>query len=411
MIKKGALFVFPVIVLVAAAFTLYQGMEFKWQRFDKVHPVSPKAGGQNVPTGTTPATSPEKTTAAAKIGVNETNSEGDAEGSEISGPNDNQPSEKKNVVKDGKSTDDLVIQSLLEEVSGVSKKPQNRMSSRGKSRQNTTEDGQDNPQGKGILNPEESKKLLIHAQKLMQEGDYEAAEELLQQSLEHDLSNRDAWLQMARLQRKLGLTEAELGTYQQWIEHRPNDKIPYYMLAETYARIGMDEEARYYISLYESMASDDVNGYSRAAMVYRRLNDREQEERVLNQWVNERPDSVDARRAWAEYQTRMGRYDLALSEYTQLAARMPNNPMPQKEMGDIYRRMGDYAQAQYHYETALSLRPGDIETLNYLADMRYRQGDVYGAIQAYSEIIQLEPGSYSAQLAQRRIAAIQRRYN
>lgn len=255
---------------------------------------------------------------------------------------------------------------------------------------------------------EKSNQLVNRALGLMREGDLLSAEELLQQSLEENISNQKAWLQMARLQRKLGLTDAEIGVYQQWMEARPGDGSPYYMLAETYTKLGQDAEARYYLSQFESLSGNNVDNYARTAQLYRQLQDRAEEGRLLSQWIAEAPDSTDAQRAWADYQRRLGGYDAALSQYALMASTMPNNPMPYQQMGDIYRRLGNYAQAQNQYETALSLRPGNIAVLDRLADTRYRTGDMQGALDAYMEIIDIEPGSRTAETAERRIAAIER---
>lgn len=252
-----------------------------------------------------------------------------------------------------------------------------------------------------------SNSLVVQAQDLMRTGQYDQAEALLQQSLEEDVQNQSAWQQMARLQHKMGYTEAEIDTYLQWMQASPADAAPYYKLASTYAALGRDDDARYYIGEYEARSGNEVTNYTLSASLYRQIEDREQEGRVLSQWLAAAPESVDAQQAWADYNRRTGGYDVALSQYEALAAVMPNNPMLYRQMGDIYRRVGDYAQAQSNYEAALNLRPSDIDTLGRLATVHMQNGDYEGALGAYSEIIALEPGSNAAENAQRYINNIE----
>ncbi len=261
--------------------------------------------------------------------------------------------------------------------------------------------------GRDVPDAVKSRDLLNQAQTLIQEGRYDTAEELLTQSLEEDETNRMAWQQMARLQHKQGLTDAEITTYLDWMEASPGDASPYYQLATTYARLGQDAEARYYLGEYESLAGRESHMYSQAAAVYRQLEDRGEEGRVLSQWLATAPESVDARQAWADYNRRLGGYDVALNQYQQLAAVMPNNPRLYQQIGDVYRQLGDYAQAQYNYQSALNLRPNDTGILGRLGDLNYQNGDFEGALSAYSEIIALEPGSNAAERAQRRIITIE----
>lgn len=252
-----------------------------------------------------------------------------------------------------------------------------------------------------------SNSLVVQAQDMMREGRYDQAEALLRESLEEDIHNQAAWQQIARLQHKMGYTDAEIDTYMQWMEASPSDTAPYYKLASAYARLGRDDEARYYMSEYEARSSSELTNYALSASLYRQIEDREQEGRVLSQWLAAAPESVDAQQAWADYNRRIGGYDVALSQYESLADIMPNNPMLYRQMGDIYRRMGDYAQAQAQYEAAINLRPGDTDTLGRLGTVYLQSGDYEGALGAYSEIIALEPGSNAAENAQRRINSIE----
>ena len=255
---------------------------------------------------------------------------------------------------------------------------------------------------------QQSNALLIQAQRRIQDGDYDTAQALLQQSVEQDTGNSRAWKQMAQLQRQLGMTDSEIGTYQQWMDSVPEDNEPYYMAAEAYARVGMDAEAREYLAAYESMAQGTTGDYVRMSHLYRSLNDREDEGRILSQWTETAPESMDARHAWADYQRRMGNYGEALAQYESMAAMTPDNPLPYRQMAEIYRRNGDYVQAQQQYETALAVRPGDISTMNRLADVRYTAGDLNGALNVYAEIMALEPGSRAAEQAERRATQIER---
>jgi len=256
---------------------------------------------------------------------------------------------------------------------------------------------------------QQSNALLSKAQQHIQEGDYETAQVLLQESLAQDAGNTKAWKQLAQLQRQLGMTDAELQTYQQWMDSVSGDNDPYYMMAEALARIGMDDEAREYLAAFEDAAQGTTGDYVRLSHLYRTINDRENEGRILSQWLQTAPESTDARQAWADYQRRMGNYGEALAQYETMAAAMPDNPMPYRQMAEIYRRNGDYAMAEQQYETALAMRPGDISTMNRLAEVRYAAGDLQGALNVYTEIMAIEPGSRAAEQAERHAAQIERR--
>ena len=277
---------------------------------------------------------------------------------------------------------------------------------KGRSSGETTEQDKDRNDSK-VPDPAKSRVLLSQAQEMMRQGHYDNAEGLLLESLEEDKNNRMAWQQMALLQHKQGLTEAEINTYMDWLAESPGDTTPYYQLAATYARMGQDAEARYYLQEYEALSGKKVQTYSQAAAVYRQLQDRPEEGRVLQQWLAETPNSVDAQQAWADYHRRLGDYTTALNQYQDLTRVMPNNPRIYQQMGDLYRRMGDYSQAQYHYESALSLRPTDTGVLNRLGNLYYQNGDTPGALGAYQEIIALEPGSSIVRNAESRIIAIE----
>jgi len=256
-----------------------------------------------------------------------------------------------------------------------------------------------------------SKRLLNQARDAIHNGDFEAAQALLEESLEQDTKNRQAYRGLAQLQSKLGLSQEAMQTYRDWIEAMPGDALPHYMLATAYEQVGLDAEAYQELLQFSQISAGDLPSYPMTASLMRRLGMRAEEGATLEAWAQVAPESPDAHRALADYYRRRGNYGAAVSEYEEVAALMPGNVNARMNLANALERVGLHGDAQAQYLAALEMRPNDVAIrLQWAASLR-NAGDPYGAIDAYQGVIDLEPGSREARTAWRQINRIERQLN
>ena len=253
-----------------------------------------------------------------------------------------------------------------------------------------------------------SHRLLANARQGIEAGEYENALELLDQSIEADPLNGQAYRTLANLYRALGMTEEERQVYYDWMEASPRNSLPHYYLASTYQRLGMSGEALGELIQFLDVSAGDPTSYPLAASLYRRLGMPEEEGGILQTWVDGAPESAQAHGALASYYRRNRDYPAALNEYQIVLGLAPGNVGGHVGLATVYQQMGYHAEAQAEYLTALELRPGDLGVRMRLAESYRRGGDPVAAIQTYQSVIDNAPGSNSARRAGREINRIQR---
>ncbi len=252
-----------------------------------------------------------------------------------------------------------------------------------------------------------SQELARSAQESIKTGNLNEAATKLQQSVQENPKNSDAWRNLASVDRQLGKFEDELATYQNWITEQPEEKIARYMAAEAYARNGIDDQALQYLSDFQQMSTDNPQSYAMTAGIYQQLNMPAEQGAALQQWVAAAPTSPDARRVLGDFYQRAGQGDQAIAEYQAMAQLQPNTATPYVQMGNAYSQMGQLDAAAAQFQTAVSVRPNDVEAITRLADVQRQAGDMQSAVSNYQRVVSLEPGSGSGVQAARNIQYIQ----
>ncbi len=256
-----------------------------------------------------------------------------------------------------------------------------------------------------------SDQLAKQARSAMQQGDYDQAVGLLQQSIEADPNNRDAYRQLGKLYQKMGLTQEAMAVYDQWMTHRPTDAVPYYEQARALIGMGHGADALPYIQQFQALTDGESSAYPMAASLYRQLNMPQQEGTALQSWVAQAPGSVEAHRAMAQYYNRTGNTPNALAEYQAVAQLTPQNATAYRDLGLAYQRMQMYGDAQGALATAMNLQPNNMGIRLQLAEAYRRGGQIDPALQTYYGILQDAPDSSAANQARRNIDRIQRALN
>jgi tetratricopeptide (TPR) repeat protein len=256
---------------------------------------------------------------------------------------------------------------------------------------------------------EQSKRLLNQARQAIKDGDFSAAADMLKRSITADPGNRQAYTQLALMQKSLGLTQDEMQTYKDWMEAMPKDSLPHYLLAGAYLRMGQTTEAYGELSQFRDMSNGSLPSYPMTASMLRQLGLRPEEKTTLEAWTNAAPASPDAHRALADFYRRSGNLNAALNEYQTVTSLTPGDISAYTNTGRIYQSMGMQTEAQAQYTAALGIRPNDTSVLNLLAGSYRTAGDFQAALDTYQNIVDLEPDSALARQAARNIAAIERR--
>lgn len=255
---------------------------------------------------------------------------------------------------------------------------------------------------------QQSHRLVRQAKDAMARGDYDNAIALLQEGLEADPENREAYRDLAGLYQKLGMNDEAAVVYDDWIAERPQDAVPYYQQARLLERLGMDEEALAYLDTFLDLTQGELSAYPMAASMYRRLNMREEEGALLDAWAGAAPSSVEAHRALAQFYTRNGNKPGALAEYQRIVALTPGNATAHRNVASAYQRLQMYDQAQAELAVAMNLEPQDMAIRIQLAGAYRQGGELQAALEVYYGVIADEPESAEARRAGRRARKIER---
>ncbi|HUW61008.1 MAG TPA: tetratricopeptide repeat protein [Candidatus Bathyarchaeia archaeon] len=250
-------------------------------------------------------------------------------------------------------------------------------------------------------------RLLKQAKEAMEQGDYQGALDLLNQSIQSDPANRDSYRKLAKLYSTLGMSEEELQTYADWSAQRPDDASPYYQQARLLASLGRREEALPYLDRFQQMTSGEPAAYPMAASLYRRLNMRAEEGAMLQTWASTVPNSPDAHRALAQYYARNGDRVGAATEFETLVQLTPDNSRAYRELAQAYQRIQQFEAAQNALVTAVNLQPDNIQLRMQLAQAYRQSGATDAALQTYYEILAAAPESPEAFRAERAIIRIE----
>ena len=265
----------------------------------------------------------------------------------------------------------------------------------------------DTPAAESKRKAADVQRLLKQAKEAMEQGDYQSALDLLNQSIQSDPTNTDSYRKLAKLYSTLGMTEEELQTYADWSAQRPDDASPYYQQARLLASLGRREEALPYLDWFQQMTSGEPAAYPMAASVYRQLNMRAEEGAMLQTWASTVPNSPDARRALAQYYGRAGDQAGAAAEYESLVQLTPDNARAYRELAQAYQRLQQFEAAQNTLVTAVNLQPDNIQLRLQLAQAYRQNGAVDASLQTYYDILAAAPGSPEAFRAERAIIRIE----
>jgi tetratricopeptide (TPR) repeat protein len=280
-------------------------------------------------------------------------------------------------------------------------------SSRKRGRADGGDKGDTDDPGTGY-DPVRSKRLWQEARDAREAGEYDRAVELLNESIEQDPLNKQAYRDLAGVYRTMGMQAEELQTYQDWIDASPNDPLAHYMAASAYERYGMDQEAYARVADFQRLNAGDVSTYPMAASMYSRLGMKDQQGAVLESWVSDVPGSLDARRALGQYYQSQGDHAAALAQYGAAAELVPGNAAAHVDMARAYTGLGEYDAAEGELMVATELRPDDLGIQLQLGKTRQRAGDPYGARDAYQGILDANPNAPEARQASKQINRIDR---
>lgn len=235
----------------------------------------------------------------------------------------------------------------------------------------------------------------------LEDGNYEEALSLLDQSLEENPGDRRAYVNMARIYRMMGMEDEELGVYSDWAAAIPDSPEPHYHLARVYERMGFDGEAAAQVDAALALAGEDPRVFAQTALLYRRLGLREDERDILTEWVGSMPDSASAHVALGGHYTQMGDHEAALAEYRAASQLEPDNPQTHLGLASLYQDMNRFDDALDSLFAAAELRPDDPYIQFRIASSLRASGQRDASVDYYQSVIDARPDSPLARRAQR----------
>jgi tetratricopeptide (TPR) repeat protein len=297
-----------------------------------------------------------------------------------------------------------VVQAL--QMEGDAKDATQKGKGKGKTKKDKLDDADDRDSDTAAAR--KSDQLVKQARSAMEQGNYDMAASFLQQGIDADPSNRDAYRQLGKLYQKLGMTQEAMDVYNQWMTNRPTDAVPYYEQARALIGMGQLADALPYVQQFQALTDGETSSYPMAASLYHQLKMPEQEAAALSGWVSQAPGSVEAHQAMAQFYSRNGDKPGALAEYQAVVQLTPQNAAAYRDLGQAYQRMQMYGDAQAALATAMNLQPQNMNIRLQLADAYRRGGQTDPALQTYYGILQDAPDSSAAAQARRNIDRIQR---
>ncbi len=241
-------------------------------------------------------------------------------------------------------------------------------------------------------------------------GEYEKALDVLNQSLELNPRDAEAYMRMGEIYRGMGNYEKAAERYEEALKIRPGHPDIYINLGEIYAGKGEYEKAGEYLTRAADIAPRPGT-FRSLAEVFRKMGELERAREYLEKVLDITPGHPEIYMSMGEIYRSMGNYEKA-AEYLIRAAdisprsgiyrslanlfrgigefekaleyleKIPRDADTLMSAGGIYRDMGNYEKAAEKYKEALKLRPGIIDSYIKLGDIYAGRGE-YGKAKEY----------------------------
>jgi tetratricopeptide (TPR) repeat protein len=236
------------------------------------------------------------------------------------------------------------------------------------------------------------------ARSLMQLGQYQEAQQLLEKEVHHSGDSVGSSLLLGAVHLELRQYENAKRCYQKMLELDPNNPHACYGLYQVYSRLKDRGKAATYLKQFQqgksewrkskketvvrnlTQADSEVNFYARclaklcsdACRLYQAKGDHQTTEWMLTQAIELDPNSVAHRYALMTFHADDGRVQEALDVCRDIKRLDPNNLSCQLNLGLLTARLGQFEQAEKALRTAIAMAPTQAVGYRELAQLYLR---------------------------------------
>jgi len=216
---------------------------------------------------------------------------------------------------------------------------------------------------------------LVRAEANIEKKNYGDAEPLLQQVVNRDPRNYQAWFDLGFLYNAMGRPEDSIAAYRKSVDAKPD-------VFESNLNLGL---------MLAKTSQPDAEKYLRAATKLKPSENAPQNQEVAWMALGRRLESSDPAQA--------------LIAYRSAAVQMPSDPEPHLASAPIYEKQNRFAEAEHEYQQVLALDPKSVPALVGVAKI-YARGDRFTeASDMLRQVVTQNPGSAPAHAAFARVLA------
>ena len=210
--------------------------------------------------------------------------------------------------------------------------------------------------------PQNNRPRLGIAERLMQDGQVQAAIEVYSESLKWQPNDPDIYNARGVAWQRIGQFEPAVRDHTAAIERKP-DEMAYNNRARAYRQLGNYPQALADYTAALGIKPDFAEAYYARGLVHRLTGQLAAARSDLKRALELNPSMPEAHHDLAVLDQTESRWDAALEGYSRAARLAPENPLPWINRGVLLQQLGRYESALPDYDRALALDPRDAQTL------------------------------------------------
>ena len=211
--------------------------------------------------------------------------------------------------------------------------------------------------------------------------EYEKALFYLEQAVQKDTGDADAYVLIGYSNGELGRHREEVEAYRQAIRINPDDASAHHNLGVGYGKLGQHKEAMEAYSQAIRVDPDDADLHHALAVTYGKLGQYNEALEAYRQTILINPDHAEAHYGLGVGYSKLGRHYEALEAYKQAIRVNPDNAMAHYNLGVTYGELGQHTEAVEAYKQVIRINPDDAMAHN-------NMGITYGKLSLYNEQVE-----------------------
>jgi len=247
--------------------------------------------------------------------------------------------------------------------------------------------------GRRILRVDDRHGAALHVTGIakLQQGEFEAAAQLLEQATVADPENAELHCQLAAAYRGLNRLPEAMRSLEAAIRLAPESAALHFNLGLLYAADNNPSSAEGRFRKAVELQPAFPEGHNNLGRVLAQQGEFERAARAYREAIRHDPDHVAARFNLGNALMELGRTDEAVASYRRALKAAPNVAAIHNNLGQALTARGQFEEAARCFAEASRLDPNDPETHNNLGTMHQWRGELDTAADAFRRAIELRP--------------------